>query len=504
MGNAISTIEVRGSTDKLHDSPSRTPLNKKKSRTFGQDQTRMIFDISKPTQFEHGIHVVFDRTTGKFMGLPDVWQTSLPGDDLLDTNFINPNLVPSLPAGIGKPYNFQHNIHVEVSDYGGFVGLPEEWQDFLNASSMVESSSSSSASPRKDATTPQQLPRHVRPLPAIDDDDDDDDHDTSTHPSPMSLGDTTSNSPHVHSPSSTLLGSPSATDDDTVHPTTVYTNFTLIAEGDSGPMFSAKQQQSNRMVAIKKIPKTAHEKLALVENEVNTLKMSRHPNIVELIGKYSLEGELWIVMELMDISLADMVELGMTEPMMARVARDVLRGLTHLHRLRRIHRDVRSDNILLNTRGEIKLTDFGQCAQLTSADDKRKSIVGTPYWMAPEVIKGMSYGTKADVWSLGVMMMEMAQGNPPYIEYPPLRAVYLIASAGVPPLEGDWSDTFLDFVQLCTTVDTQQRPTAEQLLKHAFISMACTTEVIVEMVQSTIEQNAMAEDDDDTDENDDD
>ncbi|KAI8073107.1 kinase-like domain-containing protein [Gongronella butleri] len=476
MGTTLSTLDV--------ESSSTSSRSKKKSM--------MIYDISKPTQFEHGIHVVYNRATGKFMGLPDVWQASLPGDDLLDTNYINPNLVPSLPAGIGKPYNFEHNVHVEVSDYG-YVGLPDEWQDRI-----VESASSSSI--KSATTTPHQLPLRSRPLPPIQHEMDDDT--ASSSPG----GDTTISDPHVLSPSSTTLASTSLSEDiaEAVHPTTLYADFTLIAEGDSGPLYSARQQLSNRVVAIKKIPKTAHEKLALVENEINTLKMSRHPNIVELVGKYTVDDDLWMVMELMDLSLADMIDRGMTEPMMARVARDLLRGLTHLHRLRRIHRDVRSDNVLLNTRGEIKLTDFGQCAQLASPEDKRKSIVGTPYWMAPEVIKGLEYDTKADIWSLGVLMMEMAQGNPPYIEYPPLRAVYLIAASGVPPLEGEWSEPFLDFVQLCTTVDTQQRPTAEQLLKHPFTSMACTTETMVDMVVTTIQQNALEqEQEDDHDDGDD-
>lgn len=132
-----------------------------------------------------------------------------------------------------------------------------------------------------------------------------------------------------------------------------------------------------------------------------------------------------VVMECMDVSLADIISIDdrtrLKEAHIGRVVRDILRALSRLHRLNRIHRDIRSDNILLNLRGEVKLADFGYCAQLTSTQPQRNSIVGTPYWMAPEVIKGQNYDQKVDIWSLGVVLLEMAEGDPPYVEHPPLR-----------------------------------------------------------------------------------
>ncbi|KAI9305895.1 kinase-like domain-containing protein, partial [Cunninghamella echinulata] len=280
------------------------------------------------------------------------------------------------------------------------------------------------------------------------------------------------------------------------HPSALYSDMTLIAEGGSGPMFSAKHNLTNRMVAIKKVSSHAEEKLSKLELELANMKMSRHPNIIEFIAKYNVEDEVWIVTEYMDTSLAEIISTpdtasqmsssspSLLESHMARIAREVLRALTHLHRLRRIHRDIRSDNILLNTRGDIKIADFSQCAQLTCNQENRKSVIGTPYWMAPEVIKGSEYDTKVDIWSLGVMMMEMAQGDPPYIEYPPLRAVFLIASNGVPELDpsSTWSDSFKDFVKQCTTMNPNQRPDAERLLKHPFLTMASSTEDIIQLV----------------------
>lgn len=179
------------------------------------------------------------------------------------------------------------------------------------------------------------------------------------------------------------------------------------------------------------------------------MKMSRHPNVVEFIACYTTDTEIWVVMEYMDVALSDIISIEapsddtdddqtssttkhycerMTEEQMARVARDVLRALGRLHKLGRIHRDIRSDNVLINMRGEIKLTDFSHCAQLSKAQPKRNSVIGTPYWMAPEVIKGQEYDAKADIWSLGVLMLEMAQGDPPYVEYPPLRVSSLYHS----------------------------------------------------------------------------
>lgn len=147
---------------------------------------------------------------------------------------------------------------------------------------------------------------------------------------------------------------------DTADPNTLYTDFILIAEGESGPMYAAKHITTKRIVAIKKIPHTAQDKLSKIRNELTTMKMSRHPNVVEFIACYTTkEDNIWVVMECMDVSLADIISIGpeprMQEHHIARVARDTLRALCRIHRLNRIHRDIRSDNILLNMRGEIKL-----------------------------------------------------------------------------------------------------------------------------------------------------
>lgn len=146
---------------------------------------------------------------------------------------------------------------------------------------------------------------------------------------------------------------------DAADPIKLYTDLILIAEGESGPMYAAKHITTKRIVAIKKIPHTAQEKLSKIRNELTTMKMSRHPNVVEFIACYTTPDDIWVVMECMDVSLADIISISesprMREDQIARVARDTLRALCRIHRLNRIHRDIRSDNILLNMRGEIKL-----------------------------------------------------------------------------------------------------------------------------------------------------
>ncbi|KAI9245438.1 kinase-like domain-containing protein [Sporodiniella umbellata] len=490
-----------------HQNRSETSVLSRQSHSSTRDK---ILDISKPTLVEHGIHVEYNN--GKYMGLPDVWQqSSLPSGDILDTHHVAPHLVPSpvkqdvmskdgtfqaTPRSksrhdttmmIGKPYNVQHNVHVEVGKYG-YKGLPEKWQHILLASGIPEEVV------KNNPSTVERVLNHVR--------------------MPDSLQSDTTHLPKGYAPpsrarSSKLLhlsilktsadipaqldsksGSLDTIVDSTTDPNTVYTDFVLIAEGESGPMYAAKHINTQRIVAIKKIALDKKENIGKIRNELMAMKMSRHPNIVELVACYSIHKEIWVVMECMDVSLADMISLEniqLTESHMRRVIRDLLRALTRLHRLGRMHRDIRSDNILLNSRGEVKLADFRHCAQLTTSKPHRQSIVGTPYWMAPEVIKGQEYDTKVDIWSLGVVLLEMAQGDPPYVEHPPLKALFLIASHGLPALQEPdrWSEEFKEFLKLCTTEDPGKRPDADTLLQHPFLTFVATSKDMIELIEDT-------------------
>jgi len=205
--------------------------------------------------------------------------------------------------------------------------------------------------------------------------------------------------------------------------------------------------------------------------------------LLNFFDAYLVCKELWVVMEFCDGGcLTDILEefenVALTEAQIAYACRETLTGLLYLHECNRIHRDIKSDNLLLTMNGEIKITDFGYAAQLEKQKSKRTTIVGTPYWMAPELIRGQEYTNKVDIWSLGIMLMEMAEGEPPYMEYPPLRALFLITTKGIPGLRNPdmWSPHFIDFSNKCVDIDVEQRPNSQQLLSHPFLTAACTPE----------------------------
>lgn len=146
-----------------------------------------------------------------------------------------------------------------------------------------------------------------------------------------------------------------------------------------------------------------------------------------------------------------------------------------MHRNHRLHRDIKSDNVLVDFKGRVKLADFGFAAGLTAEEDKRKSVVGTPYWMAPELIRGLEYDFKVDVWSLGITAIEMAEGEPPLIDEQPLRALLLITIQPSPTLQkqAQWSNAFNHFLKRCLMVRPEDRASTELLLMHPFINSAC-------------------------------
>ncbi|KAF7231061.1 serine/threonine-protein kinase PAK 6b [Nothobranchius furzeri] len=264
-------------------------------------------------------------------------------------------------------------------------------------------------------------------------------------------------------------------------------NFVKIGEGSTGVVCIARERLTGRQVAVKMMDLRKQQRRELLFNEVVIMRDYQHPNVVEMFRSALVMDELWVIMEyLQGGALTHIIgETRLNEEQIATVSEGVLRALSYLHSQGVIHRDIKSDSILLTLDGRIKLSDFGFCAQISKDVPKRKSLVGTPYWMAPEVISKVPYSTEVDIWSLGIMVVEMVDGEPPYFNETPICAMKRLRDEVAPSVKNVQrvSPVLKDFLGCMLTRDTLQRSSADHLLEHPFLLQAGAPRCLVPLVE---------------------
>eukprot|EP00042_Codosiga_hollandica_P042164 m.383945 g.383945 ORF g.383945 m.383945 type:complete len:485 (-) comp56260_c0_seq2:1134-2588(-) len=256
-------------------------------------------------------------------------------------------------------------------------------------------------------------------------------------------------------------------------PTEVFDLLDKLGEGSYGSVYKALHKTSGRIVAIKQVP--IDSDLQEIIKEISIMQQCDSANIVKYYGSYFKDSDLWIIMEYCGAgSVADIMRLRkqtLKEDQIACILKGTLKGLEYLHSKLKIHRDIKAGNILLNMDGVAKLADFGVAGQLADTMAKRNTVIGTPFWMAPEVIQEVGYDTVADIWSVGIALIELADGKPPYSEIHPMRAIFMIPMRPPPTLAKPekWSPDIIDFLSKCVVKAPEDRPTASVLLQHPFI-----------------------------------
>uniref|UniRef100_A0A673M5R8 Mitogen-activated protein kinase kinase kinase kinase n=1 Tax=Sinocyclocheilus rhinocerous TaxID=307959 RepID=A0A673M5R8_9TELE len=267
-----------------------------------------------------------------------------------------------------------------------------------------------------------------------------------------------------------------------------------IGSGTYGDVFKARSIKTSVIAAIKVVKLDPGDDISSIQHEITMMKDCTHKNIVAYFGSYLRNNKLWICMEFCGGgSLQDIYHVTgpLKERQIAYVSRETLQGLHHLHEAGKMHRDIKGANILLTERGDVKLADFGVAAEINASVAKRKSFIGTPYWMAPEVAaverKG-GYNQLCDIWAVGITAIELAELQPPMFDLHPMRSLMLMSKSSFQPPKlkdkNKWSTEFHNFIKMALTKSPRKRPTAEKLLQHAFVTQLLTRNLVIELLDA--------------------
>jgi len=268
----------------------------------------------------------------------------------------------------------------------------------------------------------------------------------------------------------------------------------VLLRGVLEKFFFATTSDKSKQVAIKKLQllRNGRDRLQFILREIDIIATSAHKNIVKYIESYEISSELWVIMEYMSAgSLYEIVKLyprgiRLKESACAFIMYEVLQAVSFLHARKRIHRDIKVDNVLLSRHGAVKLADFGTAVQLTFQRLRRNTIAGTPYYMAPELISRADYGEKVDIWSVGISVVELMAGTPPINTLDPMKALEVITTKGIVGLKGKkYSEDICNFVNdRCLKIDPDVRASAGELLEHPWMTTRITEEEFAKVLNS--------------------